>query len=147
MTTQLWTTIPVPGARVRAVPGGWLVTELEHREVRPPGERARVEIVALGSSFVADPTAPHCQPAQSPVGPPPMTDDDLIAWLTATYGEPVHQPVRHVMTWHIIDVEFDGRMDGAARWEMPSLDGYTDQHPAHIAGPALWAAQHFGGTP
>jgi hypothetical protein len=146
MSTQLWTAIPVPGARVRAVPGGWLVTELEHREVWSPGERARVEIVALGSSFVADPTAPHCQPPPTPVGPPPMTDAELVAWCTALWGKPLDDP------------------DGGLRWEGLSDHGASCRAfscgdnpwlwsngvyclPARVFGPALWAAQHFGGTP
>jgi hypothetical protein len=120
----------------RAVPGGWVVSEWMANEN------------AMTCCFVPDPTAPHCQPAQTPVGPPPMTDDDLIAWCTATYGEPVVD-IEKVHTWDI-------HLDCGAVCRLVFASAASDAHrwnsggawlSARTAGPALWAAHHFGGAP
>jgi len=123
----------------RAVPGGWVVSENSLEG-------------GVACCFVPDPAAPHCRPAPSPVGPPPMTDADLIAWLTATYGEP--RPIGDLMWW---DLDPDssraawhnpGQPKETDCWGLVDAAGFTTLTcPAHIAGPALWDAQHFGGTP
>ena len=60
--------------RRQAVPGGWIYSHW------PDDNRV--------FTYVPDPTAPHCQPAPPADDRPPMTDEALEAWLTATYGEP-----------------------------------------------------------
>ena len=121
----------------RAVPGGWVVSENSLEG-------------GVACCFVPDPAAPHCRPAPSPVGPPPMTDDDLIAWLTATYGEP--QPISAEIDgarWWLDDacVSWATVAPDAGAWQYGTWDVHSPTIPAHIAGPALWAAHHFGGAP
>jgi hypothetical protein len=132
------------------VPGGWLYSiEVAKFDC---GSAPYPPTYGGGVVFIPDPTAPHCQPAQTPVGPPPMTDDELIAWLTATYGEP--RPIGGLMWW---DLDPDssraawhnpGQPKETDCWGLVDAAGFTTLTcPAHIAGPALWAAHHFGGTP
>jgi hypothetical protein len=128
------------------VPGGWLYSiEVAKFDC---GSAPYPPTYGGGVVFIPDPTAPHCQPAQTPVGPPPMTDDDLIAWCTATYGEPVVD-IEKVHTWDI-------HLDCGAVCRLVFASAASDAHrwnsggawlSARTAGPALWAAHHFGGAP
>jgi hypothetical protein len=98
-------------------------------------------------------TAPHCQPTPPADDRPPMTDEALEAWLTATYGEPEHRDgtradgVRYKMThWfkHFSDDE-DGFVEVATRcrndWQTHHGGGWL---PAWVIGPALHAAHRYG---
>jgi hypothetical protein len=82
-----------------------------------------------------------------------MTDDELEAWLTATYGEPEHRDgtradgVRYKLThWfkHFSDDE-DDFVEVATRcrndWQTHHGGGWL---PAWVIGPALWAAHRYG---
>jgi hypothetical protein len=75
----------IPGpAYIRAVPGGWIVRDAWSDEA--------------GSVYVPDPTAPHCQPPPPADDRPPMTTNELDAWLREHHGPPED---RHVPTWMV----------------------------------------------
>ena len=121
-----------------AVPGGWVY------EVRALwGER---EVTLM---MVPDPTAPHCQPTPPADDRPPMTDAELEQWLTATYGEPGYSD-RERVTWP--EVFQRPHFDSPSAVTMELLGGGKYWHfndgqqwlPAHVAGPALWAAHRYG---
>ena len=127
----------VAGAYLRAVPGGWSLSECG-----PDGFQA---------IYIPDPTAPHCQPTPPADDRPPMTDDALRAWLTATYGEPRAadrwEPVGWIR-WNTTGEEcvyMDTSADNAdgRRWIL-GWQEMGEQLPAHVAGPALWAAHRYG---
>ena len=120
-----------------AVPGGWVY------EVRALwGER---EVTLM---MVPDPTAPHCQPTPPADDRPPMTDEALRAWLTATYGEPKWLGC---LLWWDVDPH-SGRAahhdpdlrDKSTNWTIVDDQGISTSCPASIAGPALWAAHRYG---
>jgi hypothetical protein len=122
-----------------AVPGGWVY---EVRALR--GER---EVTLM---MVPDPTAPHCQPTPPADDRPPMTDDELEAWLTATYGEPLAadrlEPADWIR-WNTTGEEcvyMDTSADNAdgRRWIL-GWQEMGEQLPAHVAGPALWSAHRY----
>jgi hypothetical protein len=110
-----------------------------------------VETYPGGTVFVPDP------PAMAELGTfdppaddrPPMTDEALEAWLTATYGEPGYKD-RDVMTWP--EVFQRPHFDFLSAVTMETLNGAKYWHfndgqqwlPAHVAGPALWAAHRYG---
>ena len=114
-----------------AVPGGWLYQVRE-----TPNERLWAPV------YVPDPTAPHCQPTPPADDRPPMTDEALRAWLTATYGEPRENSAGSLAWGYSIpgrgQVDNVWRVD-ASRWYIPG-NALEYCLPAHIAGPALWAA-------
>jgi hypothetical protein len=123
-----------------AVPGGWLYQVRE-----TPNERLWAPV------YVPDPTAPHCQPTPPADDRPPMTDEALRAWLTATYGEPRAadrwEPVGWIR-WNTTGEEcvyMDTSADNAdgRRWIL-GWQEMGEQLPAHVAGPALWAAHRYG---
>jgi hypothetical protein len=122
-----------------AVPGGWTYVR------RPPIG----QLIPLG--FVPDPTAPHCQP--TPAEGPPMTDEALRAWLTATYGEPAHTDETsangvHYKATHWVKY-FSDDEDDFVEVATRIRDDWQTHHggdwlPAWIIGPALWAAHKYG---
>jgi hypothetical protein len=82
-----------------------------------------------------------------------MTDEALRAWLTATYGEPRAADRWEPVGWirwnttgeecvYMDTTEHDTDGDGR-RWAFGWQDT-DEQLPAHIAGPALWAAHRYG---
>ena len=101
-------------------------------------------MISLG--MVPDPTAPHCQPTPPADDRPPMTDEALEAWLTATYGEPRENSAGSLAWGYSIpgrgQVDNVWRVD-ASRWYIPG-NALEYCLPAHIAGPALWAAHRYG---
>ena len=132
---------------VASVPGGWIVRSVCVGVSGIPSVMAMV--------FVPDP------PVMAELGTfdppaddrPPMTDDELEAWLTATYGEPEHRDgtradgVRYKLThWfkHFSDDE-DDFVEVATRcrndWQTHHGGGWL---PAWVIGPALWAAHRYG---
>lgn len=119
--------------RRQAMPGGWMYWYYTS---------GREHFV-----YVPDPTAPHCRPA--PTDAPPMTDEALREWLTATYGEATFS--EHSRMWvywktptgTVFYCESGGESYPACKWGYGWMDG--DQWlPASIAGPALWAAHKYG---
>ena len=116
--------------RVRAVPGGW-----------------GVENYMTGESFayhVPDPTAPHCQPTPPADDRPPMTDEELRAWLTATYGAPRVDGITH-LAWGPPGkpvVYHDASSTTGESWDV-WIDAPAMTTTASIAGPALWAAHKY----
>jgi hypothetical protein len=124
-----------------AVPGGWALVVYSCDDFGrriTPGTAIRVD----------DPTAPHCQPTPPADDRPPMTDDALRAWLTATYDGPgPNDPDDHTQgdLWWLDD----GKMTWAVHrhnegWSFGCWDVHSPIIPAHIAGPALWAAHRYG---
>jgi hypothetical protein len=139
-----------------SVPGGWIYIfrEWERRPDMMPSITPRdtvdcYRVVGITSAFVPDPTAPHCQPTPPADDRPPMTDEALEAWLTATYGEPrvdsdtqlAWGPPGRPIVYHDTTNETDA-------WDLwlhcanSTRTGYSI--PAHVAGPALWAAHRYG---
>jgi hypothetical protein len=93
-------------------------------------------------------TAPHCQPTPPADDRPPMTDADLVTWLTATHGEP--KWLGGLLWW---DVDpHSGRAahhdpdlrDKSTNWTIVDDQGISTPCPASIAGPALHAAHRYG---
>jgi len=119
-----------------AVPGGWLYAHYP----------LTGSMISLG--MVPDPTAPHCQPTPPADDRPPMTDEALRAWLTATYGEPKWLGC---LLWWDVDPH-SGRAahhdpdlrDKSTNWTIVDDQGISTPCPASIAGPALWAAHRYG---
>jgi hypothetical protein len=71
-----------------------------------------------------------------------MTDAELVQWLTATYGEPTvpgHPCALSIIRWTNggRNIHLDTDCD---EWWTDD----TDWAPAHVAGPALWAAHRYG---
>ena len=117
-----------------AVPGGWLYAHYP----------LTGSMISLG--MVPDPTAPHCQPTPPADDRPPMTDEALRAWLTATYGEPRENSAGSLAWGYSIPGR--GQVDNvwrvnASRWYIPG-NALEYCLPASIAGPALWAAHRYG---
>jgi hypothetical protein len=118
-----------------AVPGGWMY------EVRAQWDERKPTLM-----MVPDPTAPHCQPTPPADDRPPMTDEALRAWLTATYGEPRENSAGSLAWGYSIPGR--GQVDNvwrvnASRWYIPG-NALEYCLPASIAGPALWAAHRYG---
>jgi hypothetical protein len=99
--------------------------------------------------YVPDPAAPHCQPTPPADERPPMTDEALFDWLEKTYGlrtqigpryafGPPGKPVAY----------FSVDADPAYSWDVWIASAHEPHRgyslPAHIAGPALWAAHKYG---
>jgi hypothetical protein len=79
---------------------------------------------------------------------PPMTDADLVAWLTATHGEP---KLLGGLLWWDVDphsgraAHYDPDLrDKFTNWTIVDDQGISTPCPASIAGPALWAAHRYG---
>jgi hypothetical protein len=120
-----------------AVPGGWVY------ELRAQWGERKLSLV-----WVPDPAAPHCQP--TPAEGPPMTDEALVKWLTATYGEelPSEETAPGAVQWRAkgTRVIYDERWaDADAKWSMASFEDVW--LPADVVGPALWAAHKYGAKP
>jgi hypothetical protein len=125
---------------VASVPGGWIVRSVCVGVSGIPSVMAMV--------FVPDPTAPHCQPTPPADDRPPMTDADLVTWLTATYGEPKWLGC---LLWWDVDphssrgAHYDPDLrDKFTSWTIVDDQGISTPCPASIAGPALWAAHRRG---
>ncbi len=152
-------TIAIVAEQRYAVPGGWLYQVRDdwgdegfHPPVYVPSPYAP-HVIAENERAAKLATAPHCQPTPPADDRPPMTDDELEAWLTATYGEPEHRDgtradgVRYKLThWfkHFSDDE-DDFVEVATRcrndWQTHHGGGWL---PAWVIGPALWAAHRYG---
>jgi hypothetical protein len=125
---------------VASVPGGWIVRSVCVGVSGIPSVMAMV--------FVPDPPAPHCQPTPPADDRPPMTDDALRAWLTATHGEP--KPLGGLLWWDVdphsaraAHHDPDQR-DKFTSWTIVDDQGISTSCPASIAGPALHAAHRRG---
>jgi hypothetical protein len=93
---------------------------------------------------VPDPTAPHCQPTPPADDRPPMTDEELRAWLTATYGAPRVDGITH-LAWGPPGkpvVYHDASSTTGESWDV-WIDAPAMTTTASIAGPALWAAHKY----
>jgi hypothetical protein len=123
-----------------AVPGGQIVrSSVLHNGVL---------LAVMAMVYVPDPTAPHCQPTPPADDRPPMTDDALRAWLTATHGEPKWLGC---LLWWDVDphsgrgAHYDPDLrDKSTSWTIVDDQGISTPCPASIAGPALWAAHRYG---
>lgn len=125
-----------------AVPGGWIVRSIVQIGNGTPAVMAMV--------YVPDPTAPHCQ--RTPADGPPMTDNQIAAWLTAKYGKPLVADDEWPLDreWRITDggivgiVSFDSARAGDG-WSC-TINGKTRSNMDAVTfGPALWAAHKYGG--
>ena len=120
----------VAGAYLRAVPGGWSLSECG-----PDGFQA---------IYIPDPFAPHCQPTPPAGDRPPMTDDALRAWLTATYGEPNEDGEWEIGSRIVVHSGHDREREDS-RWLIDDTRKVPFHWmPASIAGPALHAAHRYG---
>ena len=141
-----WTQVSEDGTvHSMRIPGGTMY-KLSEVAQRFDAERARWdwEVVACALCHVPDP------PVMAELGTfappaddrPPMTDDALRAWLTATYGEPTvpgHPCALSIIRWTNGGryIHLDTSLD---RWWTED-SGWT---AAHVAGPALHAAHRYG---
>jgi hypothetical protein len=138
-----------------AVPGGWLYQVRDdwgdegfHPPVYVPSPYAP-HVIAENERAAKLAILSHCQPPPPADDRPPMTDDALRAWLTATYGEPDFND-GITMIWPGV-FRRPGNDDPSAV-TMETLYGVKSWHfndgqqwvHAHIAGPALWAAHRYG---
>ena len=145
-------TIAIVAEQRYAVPGGWLYQVRDdwgdegfHPPVYVPSPYAP-HVIAENERAAKLATAPHCQPTPPADDRPPMTDEALEAWLTATYGEPRENSAGSLAWGYSIpgrgQVDNVWRVD-ASRWYIPG-NALEYCLPAHIAGPALWAAHRYG---
>jgi hypothetical protein len=138
-----------------AVPGGWLyqIRDSPRADFHPPvyvPSKYAPHVVASEARYAA---APHCQP--TPAEGPPMTDEALRVWLTATYGEPVLADKWEPAGWDRWNMS-DGGCVYMDTNDCPEGDGRLwtfgwqdtdEQLPAWVVGPALWAAHKHGVKP
>jgi hypothetical protein len=130
------------------IPGGTLF-KLTETVQRYDDQRRRwdYEVSAVALCHVA--TAPHCQPTPPADDRPPMTDEALGDWLTATYGEP-RVDGETQFAWETIGrpIVYHDTANETDAWDLwlDCANSTRSRHslPAHIAGPALWAAHRYG---
>ena len=152
-------TIAIVAEQRYAVPGGWLYQVRDdwgdegfHPPVYVPSPYAP-HVIAENERAAKLAILSHCQPAPPADDRPPMTDDALRAWLTATYGEPLAADRWEPVGWirwnttgeecvYMDTTEHDTDGDGR-RWAFGWQDT-DEQLPAHVAGPALHAAHKYG---
>jgi hypothetical protein len=116
------------------------------------GRYYTTEVYPGGAVFVPHPPVmAEIGTFDPPAEAPPMTDEALRAWLTATYGEATTHPgdEEKLPTWRPFGGEYDEddaiiydeneRVD--SRWSVSPLGPFGG---AAVIGPALWAAHRYG---